>query len=121
MYPLMDFLLDAQLPRRLAYRLRELGHDALHTLDLPNGNRTSDAEICEWADQERRIVMTKDADFVASHVLRASPERLLLVSTGNLSNADLEALVVPRVSEIERLFSVTPFVEITRTTLIARG
>jgi transposase len=28
----MKFLVDAQLPRRLAYRLREAGHDALHTL-----------------------------------------------------------------------------------------
>jgi predicted nuclease of predicted toxin-antitoxin system len=33
----MKFLVDAQLPRRLTYRLREAGHDALHTLDLPAG------------------------------------------------------------------------------------
>jgi predicted nuclease of predicted toxin-antitoxin system len=29
----MRFLVDAQLPRRLAHRLRDRGHDALHTLD----------------------------------------------------------------------------------------
>ena len=32
----MNFLVDAHLPRRLAFRLRDAGQDALHTLDLPN-------------------------------------------------------------------------------------
>ena len=41
----MRFLVDAQLPRRLAYWLNERGHDVRHTLDLPAGNRTSDAVI----------------------------------------------------------------------------
>ncbi len=41
----MNFLVDAHLPRRLAYRWRDAGHDALHTLDLPQQNRTSDNEI----------------------------------------------------------------------------
>lgn len=30
----MKFLVDAQLPRRLANLLIEVGHDALYTLDL---------------------------------------------------------------------------------------
>ena len=30
----MKFLVDAQLPRRIALWLCEQGHDALHTLDL---------------------------------------------------------------------------------------
>jgi predicted nuclease of predicted toxin-antitoxin system len=34
----MRYLVDAQLPRRLALRLRDAGYDALHTLDLPDGN-----------------------------------------------------------------------------------
>jgi len=29
----MKFIVDAQLPRLLAIRLNELGHDARHTLD----------------------------------------------------------------------------------------
>ena len=31
----MKFLVDAQLPRRLVCELVDLGHDAIHTLDLP--------------------------------------------------------------------------------------
>jgi predicted nuclease of predicted toxin-antitoxin system len=41
----MKFLVDAQLPRRLAHRLRDRGHDALHTLDLERGNRTPDRQL----------------------------------------------------------------------------
>jgi predicted nuclease of predicted toxin-antitoxin system len=36
----MKFLADAQLPRRLARWLSAQGHDAVHTLELPAGNRT---------------------------------------------------------------------------------
>ncbi|MBM4227232.1 MAG: hypothetical protein FJ164_05755 [Gammaproteobacteria bacterium] len=38
----MKFLVDAQLPCRFAQWLAQHGHDALHTLDLPGGNRTPD-------------------------------------------------------------------------------
>lgn len=58
------FLLDAQLPRRLAHALREQGFDVVHTLDLPNGNHTSDSEINLVSLDEQRVVITKDADFV---------------------------------------------------------
>ncbi len=46
----MRFLVDAQLPRRLARWLVQKGHDALHTLDLPSANRTTDEEITSLAD-----------------------------------------------------------------------
>jgi predicted nuclease of predicted toxin-antitoxin system len=38
----MRFLIDAQLPRRLAAQLRQAGFEVTHTLDLPEGNRTTD-------------------------------------------------------------------------------
>ena len=38
----MKFLIDAQLPRKLAHYLVSQGFDALHTLDLPNGNASTD-------------------------------------------------------------------------------
>jgi predicted nuclease of predicted toxin-antitoxin system len=78
----MKFLVDAQLPRRLVSRFREAGHEAIHTLDLPLGNRTADTDINELAAREGYIVVTKDADFVTSFHLRRRPHKLLLVSTG---------------------------------------
>jgi hypothetical protein len=50
------FLIDAHLPRRLVCRLRDAGHDAIHTLDLPNGNHTTDAEINAISLRENRVV-----------------------------------------------------------------
>ncbi len=79
----MRFLVDAQLPRRLIYRLREAGHDAVHTLDLTGGNRTVDGEINRLSVAEERIVVSKDADFVDSLLLRGVPHKLLLISTGH--------------------------------------
>jgi len=57
----MRFLLDAMSPRRLARRLNASGHDAVHTLDLPPGNRTCDRDIRALADRDGREVVTKAA------------------------------------------------------------
>src|SRR5436309_2259190 len=100
----MKFLVDAQLPRRLVRRLREAGHDALHTLDLPGGNRTSDDAINELSARETCVVVTKDSDFVNSFLLRRQPHKLLLVSTGNVSNAELEALFLSNLEKIAEGF-----------------
>lgn len=69
----MRFLVDAQLLMRLARELNALGHDATHTLNLPAGNRTTDASIASKADSENRITVTKDADFV-----ELQPETLVI-------------------------------------------
>jgi predicted nuclease of predicted toxin-antitoxin system len=90
----MKFLFNAQLPRRLVKRLVENGHDAIHTLDLPDENRTSDEYIIATSIREQRTLVTKDGDFVAAYTTRQGPYRLLLVSTGNISNAELEKLLV---------------------------
>jgi hypothetical protein len=37
----MNFLVDAQLPRRMTAWLAAAGCNAIHTLDLPNKNRTT--------------------------------------------------------------------------------
>ncbi len=86
----LKFLIDAQLPRRMTEWIREGGCDAVHTLDLPDGNRTTDEHIIESADSDDRVVITKDGDFAHSHLHKSCPRRLLLVSTGNISNRALE-------------------------------
>ncbi len=111
----MNFLVDAQLPRRLARWLGTAGHDAVHTLDLPNGNRTTDTEINGIAEREQRIVITKDADFVNSFLLSGKPPKLLLISTGNIRNADLEALFVLALPGIVAEFQIHAFVELNQT------
>lgn len=81
----MKFLVDAHLPRQLAALLLWQGHDAVHTFDLPDGNRTTDKKINELSLTEQRVVITKDADFVNSFLLSLVPYKLRLVSTGNIT------------------------------------
>jgi predicted nuclease of predicted toxin-antitoxin system len=88
----------------MAAWLTAAGYNAIHTLDLPNGNRTPDEQVIKVAERDQRVVVTKDADFVDSHLLRRRPSKLLLISTGNISNQDLEALVVQLLLEIVREF-----------------
>jgi predicted nuclease of predicted toxin-antitoxin system len=117
----MNFLVDAQLPRRMTAWLTAAGCNARHTLDLPDGNRTTDEQINDLADQEQRVVVSKDADFVDTHLLRGRPPKLLLVSTSNISNRDLEALFVPLIAEMIREFQIHSFLELGRSGVIVRG
>jgi predicted nuclease of predicted toxin-antitoxin system len=88
----VKFLVDAQLPVRLARFRAGAGHDVVHTSELPEGNRTTDARIAQVADGEGRVVVTKDRDFRDGHLLSGSPRRLLIVATGNITNTVLLSL-----------------------------
>ena len=113
----MNFLVDAQLPRRLCSLLRNAGHDVIHTLDLPLGNRTPDTVILDIAQRECRIVVTKDDDFVQSFLISGRPEKLLLIATGNIGNAELETLLRTNLPAILRSLESGKFVEINREAL----
>ena len=114
----MKFLIDAQLPRRLAIVLRTGGFEASHTLDLPNGNRTTDQALIEFSNAEQAVVVTKDADFVQSFVLRREPWKLLLVSTGNIGNNELLNIFHLNIRQVSDLFETYDFVELNRTSVI---
>ncbi len=113
----MKFVVDAQLPRRLARELAASGHDAVHTSDFPAANRTPDKEIVALAIRENRIVVTKDNDFVTSFLLQGAPPKLLLISTGNISNDQLSKLLASNLSTLESAFGQSDFVELSATTI----
>ena len=114
----MTFLIDAQLPRRLTYWLREAGYEAVHTLDLPNGNRTQDEQINKLSIEKQWIVVTKDSDFVDSFLIQAKPYKLLLLATGNIKNIELEQLFENFFEKIASLFESHSFIELNRTLII---
>ena len=116
----MNILLDAQLPRSLVRLLQSEGCNALHTLDLPEGNRSSDAFISATADRENRIVFSKDADFIQSQLLQDSPSKLLLIATGIIRISELAALLMRWLPTLRNLFTKHQLIELHRTTLIIR-
>lgn len=114
----MKFLVDAHLPRRVVYWLRGAGFEAVHTLDLPLGNRTPDSVINELSIREKYVVVTKDAVFVNSLLLHQRPHKLLVVATGNIRNSELEALFKANIEKIAKGFEAFEYVEMDRRTVI---
>ena len=114
----MKFLVDAQLPIRLARFLQASGYDTLHTRDLPQQNATSDSQINDISIQQERIVITKDSDFVDSFMTIQKPFKLLLVTTGNIKNSELEQIFTNNLSMLVNLFQHHDYIEISRDNII---
>lgn len=114
----MKILVDAQLPKRLSDYLISKGIDALHTIELPDKNRSSDEDIIIAAEAQDRIVFTKDRDFWDNYILLGKPSKLLLVSTGNITNNDLITLFDKNLNELISLFAKYSVIELSRTEII---
>ncbi len=86
----LKFLVDACVDVRLAYWLREQGHDAIHLRDeglhsLPNG------QIFEKAIIESRVVLTHDLDF--GEICAMTHGRMASVIVFRLHNPRIERLI----------------------------
>jgi predicted nuclease of predicted toxin-antitoxin system len=110
----VKFLVDAHLPRSLCGALTALGHDAIHTMDLPDGNDTRDRVINQVSMSDQRVVITKDTDFYYSHLLQARPWKLVLLRTGNIGVADLKKLLLEHLGAIESALRNFTLVELDR-------
>jgi predicted nuclease of predicted toxin-antitoxin system len=114
----MKFLVDAQLPSVLCNILLKLDHQAIHVLELANEDRSTDKEIRDAADRENRIIITKDSDFYHSHMTIQTPIRLLLITTGNISNKVLFDLIRTNIAKIENLFQTCDLVELSNNEIV---
>ena len=116
----MKFLLDAHLPKKLADFLLWKGHDALHTLDLPHKNRTKDSEINQISLDERRVLITKDLDFIESLLISDKPYKLIYLTTGNISNKALMELFGRNIETIVEMIEQNRLIEITEESIIVK-
>jgi predicted nuclease of predicted toxin-antitoxin system len=114
----MKFIVDANLPFKLALSLRGKGYDVLHTDDLPKKERTSDKEIREVSINQDRVVITKDTDFLDSHLVQGIPGKLLIVTTGNIINKDLLRLIEKYFEAVIKLFEVYDLIEINNEEIL---
>jgi predicted nuclease of predicted toxin-antitoxin system len=86
--------------------------DAKHTLDLPKQNATPDSEIIQLFGKENRIITTKGGDFWDNYILEGYPEKLFVVSTGNIDNPRLIRLFEQNMKALKILFEEHSVVEI---------
>lgn len=117
----MNFLIDANLPRRLINVFEARGHNAIHTLDLPNRNATTDPALLQYAEERNCVITTKDSDFTISFWLNNRPEKLLLISAGNIRNTELESLLIANFDQIISDLTSNRFVELTRKHVIVHA
>lgn len=90
----MKFLIDNALSPQIAYELRDAGHDAVHIRDIGMA-ACSDNEIFDFAEQERRIILSADTDFGTILALRqaAFPSFILFRRTDKRPLAQLQFLL----------------------------
>jgi predicted nuclease of predicted toxin-antitoxin system len=81
----MRFIVDEQLPPRLASWLVVQGHDARHVLEIGLGG-ASDAAIHDRCFERPAVLVTKHADFQPR---RRSEVAVVWLRMGNLSTAEL--------------------------------
>jgi predicted nuclease of predicted toxin-antitoxin system len=114
----MRFLIDANLPFKLTLILRDKGFDVIHTDNLPNKEQTTDREIRDISLEENRIVISKDSDFLDSHLIIGIPKKFLYISTGNIINRELFTLVENNIDQINELFVTYNLIELNNEELI---
>ena len=114
----MKFLVDAQLPRRLKRWLVERGYDAVHTLDLPDKNRTTDDFISDLSMKQKRVVISKDSDFFNRFFQKLEPYKLIYLTTGNITTDELIGIFERNLDQILVEIQFGNVVEVSQTAII---
>ena len=115
----MKFLIDANLSFKLARVLKAKGFEIIHTDDLPNKERTTDKELRNLSVEHDYIVITKDSDFLDSHLIQGIPSKLLIVTTGNIPNKNLLSLFDKYFNIIIQLFNSYDLIELNNDQIVA--
>lgn len=85
----MKALCDVHISYKVVRFLNDRGVLAQHVNNLPDKWYTKDNAVCEYADANDLVVITKDDDFRNTHFIQGTPKRLVRITLGNISNAEL--------------------------------
>jgi predicted nuclease of predicted toxin-antitoxin system len=113
-----EFLIDTQLPPKLASFLSDKGYNSKHTTDYKEGHVMQDYRIIEIAINEKRIIITKDNDFMDYYILHGYPPKILLIQLGNISNIDLFTIIENNLNKIISLFKRNKLVIVNKKQVI---
>lgn len=87
------FLMDENVPAALTRALREAGHDARDLKEELRGRR--DAAVLQTAAEDRRVLITRDRDFVALFAKPDAPRAgILLLSYSHVTGGELATLAI---------------------------
>jgi predicted nuclease of predicted toxin-antitoxin system len=98
------FLLDAQLPPRLAAKISSTGHEAIHLGDILPVD-AEDLVVAKEANRLKAVLVSKDEDFVDLARRGVLQSQFLWIRSGNMTTAKLWLILEPLLPDIERAFT----------------
>lgn len=108
----MRFLVDAQLPPKLAQTLVDLGHHGEHLEDV-GLRHAKDTDIWNYAVNNHAVIVSKDEDFVDRFRRRGDGPVIVWLRIGNSSNRVLLAWFVPLLpAAVQRIQAGDKLIEI---------
>ncbi|MEI8284006.1 MAG: DUF5615 family PIN-like protein [bacterium] len=90
----MIFLVDTQLPKALAIRLRSEGYSAHHVSELGMG-QSSDNDLWVHASIHGCVIITKDEDFAQWTLVSRPGPQIIWLRIGNCKNTELIDWLMP--------------------------
>lgn len=105
----MKFLFDVHIPYKLISFLKSISIEAIHVNFILNGSNSKDSEIAEFADKDDWILISKDADFKLSYLLKKKPKKLIKINLGNVSNDELVRMIERNLDLVQMIDSRPSF------------
>ena len=99
----MKLLLDANISWRLVSRLKLHFEECLHVDNIGITIPASDTKIWNFAFENECIIVTNDEDFMNFSNIKGFPPKVILLRTGNQSNAFIETLLITHKEDISAL------------------
>ena len=110
----MRLLLDEQFPAHLGHWLRSIGVDAIHIADLKIGLGSADTLVVEAADQQGRVLVTRDKGIMHRHRLHRKPAALVHVVEGNCTNRELRQMFADHLHHLQSVVRYAGLIELNR-------
>lgn len=109
----MKFLIDENLPVAIAELFKSYG-ESIHVNQFrkPENGSISDAELRRYVLHRGHVVVTRDDDFVTSHVGRKTPQKLVFIHS-NSTRIQLIQLVAKHLTAIIGALENSDLIELT--------
>jgi predicted nuclease of predicted toxin-antitoxin system len=98
----MIFLCDVHISFKLVKTIENMGFICVHVNSILDKWHTKDEDIMSYVDKNNMILISKDSDFKNSHFIKNSPKKLIKINLGNISNVELNTIIVNIFPEVTK-------------------
>ena len=113
------YIVDAKLSVRVKSLIASYKRNVIHVKDLESSTKTKDREINLISIREKRIVITRDHDFLDSFFSSYRPYKLLFISEFYQKEIVILEVLSAHFEEIEDLFASYGLIEIKQGKIIS--